>query len=301
LANTTDVTNKALCSLWNFTHCPIDKDYCNPFVVGDKLYFQYKLGLSLGITTISLLHPTLINIETGEEISCVDCFTVEYGTDKNDTKYANLVIDTTNFTNIKCFYIKLDAFNCALQESEFNEYLNCVSDLIEEGETIQEASFACIKNYCDPIIFYAEPFCKEECLDTILIEGFYPNYDCAGYFYGTFQPNPFNGVTPPNNHKLQIRIHGEVNPNNYDIEEVRTSNSRKSAKMYRSYNLLSKQIPFYVADQIANIFASKYLMIDGIVYSKALSLPKGLEDGRMWAIDTTIQRECSDIDFTCES
>lgn len=303
LGCSTDIVEQDFCTLWNFTRCPGDSDYCNPFVLGDKIYMQYNMGIQPTPYMINIVVPQLFNIATNTEIICDPaCITVEYGNDANEVKYANVTIDTTNFDNIKCFYMKVSHFKCNLNEEGFVNFFNCINETMETGKTIQQAQLICADEYCDPTIFYSEPYCKEECADTILLEGSYPNYDCGGAFYGTFVEDKFLGVTTVNTHKLQIRILGEVAPSQFDVEETTyRNNERKSAKLIRSYTLMSKQIPFYVVEQIANIFASSALIIDDVQYSKAITIPKGIEDGKMWAIRTTIQRSCDEINFSCDN
>lgn len=291
-----NVNNNELCNLWNFTHCPSDTDYCQPFVKGDIIYKQFFNPR--GYFSYSFIH--IIDVSTGLEIvTSENPLTIEQGYDKNDNQFTNLIIDTSKLENIECLYFYIKAFTCKFKEpTEITAFNTCVSNLVESGKTTVEAQEICLTSICSESIVnvYSEPYCLVKCFNTVLVEGFYPNYDCNGNFYGTFT----SGSTT-NSFKPQIRIAGEVTPNQFDVEEVLINKKRKSAKLLETFLFRSKKLPYYMVQRLANIFASKTVTIDGVEYNGAVNLTKNLEDGEMWAIQTTLTQECDEINFTCDN
>lgn len=290
-----NVNSNELCNLWNFSHCPSDTDYCQPFVKGDIIYKQFFNPR--GYFTYSFLH--IVNIATGEDVvTALNPLTTEAGYDKNDNLFTNIIIDTEKLDDIECFYFYVRAFSCKFKEpADLSEFNDCVSDLQEQGYTLQEARESCLIDLCPGSMtnLYSEPYCIVKCQNTILIEGEYNNYDCNGNFYGTFTSG-----SSTNSFKSQMRIVGEVAPTQFDIEEVVVNKSRKSTKRLQSFLLRSKKLPYYMVERLANIFASKSVTIDGSVYQGTTNLSKNLEDGEMWVISTTLTQECEN-DFTCDN
>lgn len=291
-----NISANELCNLWNFSHCPSDKDYCQPFVVGDKIYKQFFNPRKY--YSYSFIH--IIDAATGTDAVVYSTpYSIEQGYDKNDNLFTNLIIDTNKLPNTTCFYFKIVGFKCRFKEpSEITAFNDCVKDLKDLGYTTLQAQEICLTDMCSESmdVIYSEPYCKVTCQNTILVEGYYPNYDCNGNFYGKFT----SGSTT-NSFKPQIRIAGEVTPNQFDVEEVLINKKRKSAKLLETFLFRSKKLPYYMVQRLANIFASKTVTIDGVEYNGAVNLTKNLEDGEMWAIQTTLTQECDEINFTCDN
>lgn len=291
-----NISANELCGLWNFSHCPTDRDYCQPFVVGDKIYKQFFTPRNY--YSYAFIH--LIDIKTGLDVSqYVSPLTVERGYDKNDNLFSNLILDTAILENVECFYFKIVAFTCKFKEpSEIETFGDCVEDLKDAGKTTEEAQEICLTNMCaDSMdVIYSEPYCKVVCQNTILVEGFYPNYDCNGNFYGKFT----SGSTT-NSFKPQIRLMGSVEPNQYDIEETLTNRKRISARKIETFQFRTKRIPYYVAQQLSNIFASKTVTVDGTEYLRAINITKNNDEGTMWIVNSTLLQECNEINFTCDN
>lgn len=287
-----------LCSMWNFTRCPSDKDYCNPYIPGDILYFQQsqtipRIEPSPGSQNFFVSYPTVINTATGLPYDFP--VTIEEGTDESGNRiyYRNFIIDTSELT-LDCFYLKVESFFCKLKGDTLIAYNQCVEDLINQGKTELEAQSICLKNYCQPVTFYSEPYCKVCYEHTIMLEGIYPGKDCDGVYYAEFA----GGIT--NSYKAQIRIVGEITSTQFDIAEVKVNKKKKSTTLTENFTLYSKLLPYYAARKMAFIFAAQETYVDGVLYENAVTVPKGTEEGSMWPVKTNLQRVCNTTNFTCE-
>lgn len=285
-----NLENTNLCSLWNYTRCTMDAKYCNPFIYGDVIKYQFTYDIKK--TPFILIR--VINTETGAEITTG--VSIEEGTNENENNFSNIIIDTSDWTN-KCFYIQVVSFNCRLNDEQIHAIDVCVADLMELGQTEAEALEACLASYCDNMkTYYSEPYCLALCEDTILIEGVYPNTDCDGLYYA-----PFTSTPTTNSYTTSIRVYGEIFSSQFDIEEVLVNaKKRKSTTKIETFTLMTKMIPYYVARKIANIFASQKIFVDGVEYSRSINLSKNNEEGTMWIIKTTLVQRCADVNFTCE-
>ena len=290
-----NVQNNELCGLWNFSHCPSDKDYCQPFVKGDVIYKQFYAPRDYYYKTF--VH--IIDTATGLDITNgISYYTTEAGYDINDNKFVNLIIDTSKLETTKCFYVKVVGFTCRFKEpSEISAYNACVADLVADGYTTAEAQEICLTSMCagNMDVMFSEPYCQESCVNTILIEGFYPKYDCNGNFYGTFT----SGSTT-NSYIPKLRIYASLEPSEANIEETTVNNIRKQTKLIKTFILMSYPLPYYAVEQLSNIFASKTIKVEGEEYLRALSLQKNNDEGTMWVIKTTLFQECTSTNFTCD-
>jgi hypothetical protein len=291
----TNIKTNELCGLWNFNKCPSDREYCQPFVEGDIIYNQF-------FTPKNYYHYTflhIIDVSTGEDIvTAINPLTTEVGVDKNNNKFLNIMIDTSKLDNIECIYFKFIGYTCEFKGTELTEFNACVAALVAEGKTTSQAREICLTSFCPDgqEIFYSEPYCKVKCQNTILVKGYYPNYDCNGNFYGTFTSGSTTNSFIP-----QVRLFGTIEPTQFDIEETLIGSKRKSSKLLETFLLRTKRIPYYVAQQLSNIFASKTITVEGVDYTKAINLAKNNDEGSMWIISSTLVKECSEINFTCDN
>lgn len=291
----TNIEQNELCGLWNFNKCPVDSDYCQPFVKGDVIYRQFFTPNNY--YHYSFLH--IVDVTTGLDIVTVqNPLTSETGLDKNNNKFLNLMIDTSKLDNIECFYFKFSGYTCEFKGIELTEFNACVAALVAEGKTTSQAREICLGSFCPDgeETFYSEPFCKVKCQNTILVEGEYPNYDCYGNFYGTFKSG-----SATNSYKTQVRLFGSIESTQFDVEEVIINKKRKSAKKMETFLFRTKRIPYYVAQQLSNIFASKTITVDGVEYQRSINIAKNNDEGSMWIVSTTLVQECDEIDFTCDN
>lgn len=291
----TNIDVNELCGLWNFNKCPTDKSYCQPFNEGDIIYKQFFTPP--GYYFKSFLH--IIDSATGIKIPNAGTFTTtETGTDLKGNIYGNLIIDTSLMGSVTCFYISFTGFTCQMKDpADLSDFNTCVADLVSDGYSTKEAQEICLDNMCPDSkeVYYSEPYCLNKCRPSILIEGFYPGYDCNGNFYGKFASGSLT-----NSYKSQFRAYGIVEPANFNIEETLVGNKRKSTKKLTAFLLMMKPVPFYVAEQLANIFASQKVYVDSVEYLRAASIAKDNEEGSMWIIKSTLLQECNEINFTCD-
>lgn len=149
-------TPKGECDGYNFNKCPNDDTYCQPFIPGDILYFQFLIDT----TFYDAQSFELINTSTGLPIVGLVFSTVEGVVDS--TKYFTIQINTTSLQQ-KCVYLKL-----TLEKAEGGD-----NDFIT-----------------------GEPFCAVRCEEpTLLIEGEYLKYDCNKNYYG-IATGSINGMAP---------------------------------------------------------------------------------------------------------
>ncbi len=292
---TTNVDPNELCGLWNYNKCPVDADYCQPFVKGDIIYRQFFVPKNY----YSYLFLHIVDVATGEDIVTVqNPLTTENGVAPNFNEYRNIIIDTSKLDNIECFYFYFTGYTCVFEGEELTEFNACVAALVAGGKTTNEAREICLTSFCPEgeEKFYSEPFCKVKCQNTILVEGEYPNYDCNGNFYGTFTSG-----SATNSYKPQVRLFGSIESTQFDVEEVVINKKRKSAKKLETFLFRTKRIPYYVAQQLSNIFASKTITVEGVEYQRSLNLAKNNDEGTMWIVSTTLVQECDEIDFTCDN
>jgi hypothetical protein len=292
------------CSMWNFNHCPTDNNYCNPFVIGDKIYFQ----LIVPRNVFSFVFVSVMDASTHEEIVQYAPYVAkEEGYDFNQNFYKNYIIDTTQFDDVSCFYLKIVAYRCTLTAEEQSDFESCVADLMEQDYPEDEAQQICLANYCDDsstTTIYTEPYCKVKCQNTVLVEGVFPNNDCFGNYYGDFYD--ITGTDPvvipgSNSYKAQIRMFAEVTPTQFTIEQTKVNGRRKSAKLLTGYTFRSKKIPFYVAERLANMFSAMEFLVDDVEYDDALEIQKNTDQGMMWIVQSTLLRECNTNNFSCNS
>jgi hypothetical protein len=277
--------------LWNNNLCSQDSAYCQPWITGDKLYFQFRNDRDESASKIL----SLINKETGAIIPNTGFMTSQDGVDQDGTSYYNVIIDTTTLTDC-CFYLRITLFFCTPDPAILE---SCITTKVDAGETLSQATYDCMVQLCNEENveeIFTEPFCKVECGDTILIEGIYPKYDCDLNYYGYFDDD----YNPLNSYKCQVRVFGEITKENYSIVETIVNEDRNSTKMTSQYRLMTPKIPPYVANQMANAFNAQQVFIDGVEYKRAILLEKNNSDGNMWVINTTLVKICSDIDFLCE-
>lgn len=290
------LSESTACSNWNNSHCPQDNDYCNPFIPGDKIYFQYFSGRGV---TLALM--TIYNAATHEEIvTDYPYLTTEEGADENQVQYINYIIDTAQFENIDCFYAKIKIYTCKMTLADIIEFDTCVNDLIEQGKTENQAIEICMDGICDESKIqtsFSDPYCQIFCeQESLLIEGEFPKKDCNGHFYGSFTSG-----SETNSFKAQIRILGEVIPVDENIETTFiTANKKKTTEIITTHKLKGhEKVPYYVIEKLKNIFASKKMTIDENEYNGSVKLSKNTDLGKMWIIEENLTTTCGVTDFSC--
>ena len=253
-----------MCEGWNFNHCPNDKDYCQPFIHGDKIYFQ--LFYDKNKYTISSLE--VIDSATGLNVYSASFVTTLNQITALNSWHYDVVVDTGNalFVNIDCFYIK--------------------------------TTLLAVDNSAD-VYYSSEPYCVVKCDEkTMLITGEYPSgYDCFGGYYGVDAGDAESVYASIN--KASIRVRGVVESDNFDFEKTENNGITIKSKQFERFLFRIQPVPYYVAQQIAICFNSKKVTIDAIEYKGTIKLQKNNDEGSMWISNETIFRECDEINFTC--
>lgn len=280
-------------ALWSNNLCSQDEDYCQPWVKGDKIYSQVKWPGG----NVTAVTPVLVNNDT-DEIFYIpnDNLTFEEGSDSKGYKYSNFVIDTNALPDdMCCFYIQWNFYYEEINEEVYN---TCYAMSIGDGHTILQARFDCLAEVVDPAnikFIVSEPYCQPKCIPpTVIVNGFYPKYDCNGGYYA-----PFVGGLP-NSYQPVFRLYGDISQQNFSITETILYNKKKSSKQVNNWQLMTPKIPPYVAQQLAICFNSQILTINGAEFRKAESIAKNNDDGQMWIINSPLTTECDEINFTCQ-
>lgn len=289
------IANGDACTGWNFNRCPNDDNYCQPFVKGDKLYFQYLLD----VKKYFYYQIDFYNSSTGETFDYVGALTVQSGIDSVRNNYVNLIVDTgaSNFDEIGCWYFVVKMFKCdySKESEQTTLYNNCRSEAIGGGMSDAEATKYCYNEICQDYDYIStEPFCEIPCDSSLLVTGEYPNYDCNGNFYGTFTNNQASIF------KLSFRVRGSVEPDGFDFEKTVVVNKTQKSQQSERFIFFTKKIPYYVTKQLAAAFNSKTLAIDGIAYQRGVKLNKNFEEGSMWIVKENLYIDCDEINFSCE-
>lgn len=274
--------------LWNANKCPTDGCYCQPYVQGDIISIQYNTK-QFG-PNVKVIIPELLDEETDTNIDDTDIMTTEQGYDDNGVLFVNIFLDTTNLT--KCFYVRLNLFNCNPDETELN---NCIESKMDYSTTEKEAAIECYTELCGPSAtsyYITEPYCPASCSNTVLIEGLYPKYDCNGKYYGAF-------VYSDNNFTPKLRIYGNIEWYDHTTDETLLNRNRVKARGIDKYRLRSKKIPPYVVKQIANILDSQAIYVDGVEYKGGTKMSKDFDEGGSWIITVDLFIECDENNFTC--
>lgn len=282
--------------LWCNNLCSQDEKYCNPFVKGDKIYFQFRNDT---VDYWKIL-PKIYNGTTGEIIASNDYISTETGTDENDNYYLNIIVNTGSAGGsdfpLDCWYMKVYLFECDVNEELYSD---CVTAALAEGKTQEEAEFECSVELCGSGVseIITEPYCLHPCDETLLIEGVYPVKDCEGNYYGVFQDDYF----ATNSFKFQVRIVGELIKQSFNFETTIVNRTKQKSTKKDVYQLTSHKIPPYVAERIANCFNAQELYIDGVAYDSGAQIEKNNEFGQMWIINTQVTKNCEQLNFECES
>lgn len=280
------------CGLWNFNHCPNDDDYCNPFIDGDKIYFQYFVEDNKYFYAT----PQIIDNTTGEVIPSSN-IVIESGKDKNQQEYMNFIFDTKDVLGFDCIRFRIRAYKCDLNIREGN-FGKCYNQYRKDHpEASQAEAIAhCYPLFCDKYDdFWSELFCRVKCNEpTLLLTGSYTKYDCDGNYYGAFTN------LKPNTYIPQIRIPANIELNGYTFDETVSNHVRKTVTQKKSYLFRSRKLPPYVVNIVAKVFASQTVNIDGIDYEGAVSLDKNFEDGKMWILKQSLIQICDENNFTCQ-
>lgn len=272
------------CPLWNFNHCPNDDDYSNPFIKGDKIYFQYIMdSLKNDIGTV-----VLVDNGSSEEYS--EFVTIQKGYDADGKYYVNIIVDTQNIPpGITCWYLKIE-----LVSYSQNTLNSCIINAISEEEmTLEEAQESCREEVGVVGILYTEPFFSSPCVGTVLIQGVHSKYDCDGNYYAAFADGSAN------DYSASVRVRGEVIQEGFEFIEKLQNNKRQSVQKRRQYKLNTIKLPPYVVEIIAKCFESKTLTIDEVEYLGGVKLQKQFEEGQMWIINTELNRLCDENNFNC--
>jgi len=270
-------------NFFNCNLCGSDEPYWQPVADGDTVREQIAINTNTYKTFKAYLFDSDDNV-LDQNITLAEF------EDAAGNKYLNISFAGSDIT-ASCFYWKIYAY-----ETEINEgtLATCVAARLP-GISEHAAEITCaITQSPDYAEFYSEEYKKIDtaCEDTLVVQGYYPRYDCDGNYYGTAE-------TGTNAHALSFRIYGNIEKSEYNFEETLVFNTRRTSKQNSTFNLRTPKIPPYVVEKLAKAFNSQYVKIDGIAYKRGVKLSKNFEEGSMWIIDTTLQRDCDEIDFLC--
>lgn len=148
--------------------------------------------------------------------------------------------------------------------------------------------------------FCSEPFKLNSCKNsTVLLEGVYPDtvLDCFGYFYGL----PVWSVGTPFRYSNKYRVRGSFELNSIEIEKQLVTKYLKavSSSKCEVYNLKTFGLPEEVTRLISEIYASRDLYVDGLLYQLDGNVEKNNDTGSQWFLESTLKRCDCFPDFSC--
>jgi hypothetical protein len=303
---------------WDCNVCPNDDKYCQPWIVGDKIYFQISyIPFVLPDTGGTLFDPFFKLIVNGEPLDIPSGLSTQIGTGATDgINYINAMIDTSDpfFANLDCFY-----FQIAIQSENLATDANgtpigepmrsCFLEQKALGATTQEAYDHCAYLHLTDK-YNTQFYCLAKCNEnTILIEGSYLKettgrrpaekfdiVDCSGFFHGLMIVNGSNAF---NLFEHKYRVRGSVESVGFEFEEVLTNQTKTSSKQKETFTMFTNKIPFYVVNQIAACFNSRLLTIDSVRYFGGISLQKNFDEGNMWILKENLFIDCDQINYNC--
>jgi hypothetical protein len=313
----TEVSPEDGSGFWDCNICPNDDKYCQPWIVGDKLYFQIAyIPFVVPDTGGTLFDPFFKLIVNGEPLDIPSGLTTQIGTGvTNGINYINAMIDTSDpfFANLDCFYFQIAVQNANLQTDGSGNpigepMLSCFqTEYANNGGNYQAAIDHCSYLHLTDK-FNSQFYCLAKCNEkTILIEGNYQKgdgfivsgleiTDCANIFHGDIDDGfTFSGSI----FKHSYRVRGSVESVGFEFEEVLTNQTKTSSIQKESFTLFTNKIPYFVVVQIAACFNSKELTIDSVRYFGAIAIEKNFDEGTMWIVKTNLFIDCDKINYNC--
>lgn len=283
----------AECSGYNFNRCPNDGFYCQPYIVGDKLYFQIPLIYG----KYFYIDIFLVNTITGQEYFLNTEVLRQNGYGVNRAILYNFCVDTNTsiFDGKECFYFKFKLYKCQLNTEAYNTFDFCVQEKINAGFNELNAIAKCYSENCLDFDFItSEPYCKIKCDEpTLLIEGVYTGYDCNGFWHG-------NVGGQQSIYKSQYRIPAGLESDGFEFEETFNGTNKIKSIQKERFIFFTYKVPYYVATQIANCFNSSAFYVDNQKYTGTVKLDKNFDSGSEWLIRENIFKVCDEISFSCE-
>lgn len=270
-------------NFFNCNLCGSDEKYWQPVANGDVVREQLPTNTNTYLTFKAFL------FDSDDNVLDVAVTMAEF-TDAAGNSYLNLSFNGTDVT-VSCFYLKIYAFETEINEGTLS---TCVAGRLPGVSANQATIDCCITQSPDYAEYYSEEYRKidTDCEDTVIVEGYYPKYDCDGNFYGEAE-------TGTNAHVLKFRIFASLDKTEYNFEETLVFNTRRLSKQSQVFQFRTPKTPLYMVEKLAKAFNSQYVKIDGVQYKRGIKLAKNFEEGSMWLIDTTVQTDCDEIDFLC--
>lgn len=137
---------------------------------------------------------------------------------------------------------------------------------------------------------------KVRCEDTILITSDRTSgRDCKGIFYG-FPTG--EAIQNDSRYRLNFRLQGSIEPIAYPISREVTEDGVTVGGSYSERaRLRTAGVCRYDAELLAAVLASESFFIEGESWETATDVEKNNENGNLWWIDVTLEREiCSGVD-----
>lgn len=272
--------------LWNCNLCGSDEEYYTPYVEGDKVYLQYLVN-----STYTHILFEAVN-EEGDVILSSPSLVIEQGQDENEQKYINAIFSMDDYpADVNCIYFRAKFFKCTLNEMALAA---CIAEHTDLSE--YEALNACYTDLCVNLDYYrTQPYRRLGCFEkSVLVEGYYPGTDCNGNYYGAFSGGGSNSFIP------SIRIHGELFKKGLQYAKTTLNNKVTGTVNTEVWNLKSKKLPPYVIDIMDVCFGSENLYLDGEEFINGTTIDKNHEEGRMWIVDTNVNKQCKKDTLSCE-
>lgn len=161
---------------------------------------------------------------------------------------------------------------------------------------------------CNNLTFYSEDYSKETCGPLLNIEGIYPlkgkgSYDCDKYYYGLVDI-AYGDAPYYYSNLVKVRGSVELKSLTYERETVQNYSSQRVVSIKETQTALLRigNIPEYVLQKLRIAFMAENVYFNGEPYIVTGEIAKGDAFGRMWAIETDLQKipDCSTLNFTCD-
>lgn len=278
---------------WNCKLCANDLPYFNPVVAGDILDFQFQQiddwnGIDPNVAGFGSLGWGVV-VDGFVKECCSDEYIMDGGSPKSIVNYAlkkfvgvfndKYYNGTDNYKSMQQIRLDVDAILADLTAQFPNS--NCFY-----LEFIFYSSTG-----ATPVYLYSEPYKVARCKDTVLIEAYYGNKDCFGYWTNDdiIGDTAVSDIYAYNNH---LRIPAKLEAANFSIskEYVGTYQRTVSNEIIENSILYTNRIPYKVTRQMVDLLSATEVYIDNTQYIVDGEIEKNNDMGSQWFCEVPLRK-----------